>query len=502
MSDVVAEEKPKGSNPDKPKTSRRRDKKDKANQIIKIVVRHLPPTMTETEFLEQVGPLPDNEYYYFCPADWSLGQEATCRAYIDMSLKDISDVLQFRDRFDGYVFLDNKGSEYMAIVEYAPFQSFLKNKARNDDAKVNTIESEPHYQEFIQRLADEREEASRLGDVKIDFNFERRLDENCKSTPLLQYLANKKEKRREEARKRNEEKRKQREEQKQLRQGEQGEASKSKEVKETGAGGDNKKSVKKETKDPQTPAQGAETGKASRSKRRTERDQRRREEHELRKQARERDFKDKKDKKPDRQDKPEKEKGPNGKQGKKQPKDLSKTDKDIVILKKEAKPDTTDLPSTSKESTVEQSTENSEVADSVKKFIQAAGSIADKEETPVAQEPTGNSKKVKEDPAKSNNFRSSEERRIRNKDRPARAIYQPKARLQTGSDESRQNATKDASEGEGDGPDERTYKKNRRAGRRHKQKPQENKESQADDGRRLSKSSESSHSAHSASLAK
>lgn len=373
--------------------------------------------MTESEFLEQVGPLPENDYYYFCPADWSLGQEATCRAYIDMSLKDISDVLQFRDRFDGYVFVDNKGSEYMAIVEYAPFQSFLKNKARNDDAKVNTIESESHYQEFIQRLADEREEASRLGDVKIDFNFERRLDENCKSTPLLQYLANKKEKRREEARKRNEEKRKQREEQKQLRQGEQGEGNKFKDVKDTGAAGDNKKPVKKDGKDPQTAAQGAEAGKASRSKRRTERDQRRREEHEMRKQARERDHKqDKKDKKPDRQDRPEKEKGPNGKQGKRQPKDLSKTDKDFVILKKEVKPEATDLPSTSKESTVEKSTENSDVPDSVKKFIQAAGSIADKEETTVAQEATGSFKKAKEDPApKNNNFRSSEERRIRNK---------------------------------------------------------------------------------------
>lgn len=503
MSEVVAEEKPKGSNPDKPKTGRRRDKKDKSNQIIKIVVRHLPPTMTESEFLEQVGPLPENDYYYFCPADWSLGQEATCRAYIDMSLKDISDVLQFRDRFDGYVFVDNKGSEYMAIVEYAPFQSFLKNKARNDDAKVNTIESESHYQEFIQRLADEREEASRLGDVKIDFNFERRLDENCKSTPLLQYLANKKEKRREEARKRNEEKRKQREEQKQLRQGEQGEGNKFKDVKDTGAAGDNKKPVKKDGKDPQTAAQGAEAGKASRSKRRTERDQRRREEHEMRKQARERDHKqDKKDKKPDRQDRPEKEKGPNGKQGKRQPKDLSKTDKDFVILKKEVKPEATDLPSTSKESTVEKSTENSDVPDSVKKFIQAAGSIADKEETTVAQEATGSFKKAKEDPApKNNNFRSSEERRIRNKDRPARAIYQPKARLQPGSEESRQNANKDGSEGEADVAEEKTSKKNRRSGRRQKPKPQENKESQ-DDGRRLSKSSESSNSAHSASLAK
>lgn len=284
--------------------------------------------MTETEFLEQVGPLPENDSYYYCPADWSLGQEATCRAYIDMSMKDAEEVLQFRDRFDGYVFVDTRGVEYVAIVEYAPFQSFLKNRARNDDGKVNTIESESHYQEFIQRLADEREEASRLGDVKIDFNFDRRADEKVKSTPLLQYLANKKEKRREEARKRNEEKRKQREEQKQLRLVEQAETSKTKEG--GGGGGDNKKTAgkkdgkdSKDSKDIAAAAQGNEAAKSSRSKRRTERDQRRREEHEQRKLA-------KRDKKKV-EGKPDKEKpfGGKDKSGKQQSKD-----KDIVILKK------------------------------------------------------------------------------------------------------------------------------------------------------------------------
>lgn len=163
-----------------------------------------------------MDPLPENDSYYYCPADWSLGQEATCRAYIDMSLKDISEVLQFRDRFDGYVFVDSKGAEYVAVVEYAPFQCFMKNKARNHDNKVSTIEKESHYQDFLQKLAEEREEAIRLGDLKIDIPLESRTDEKVKSTPLLQYLANKKEKRREEARKRNEEKRKQREEQKLL----------------------------------------------------------------------------------------------------------------------------------------------------------------------------------------------------------------------------------------------------------------------------------------------
>ncbi|KAH8237384.1 hypothetical protein KR038_010809 [Drosophila bunnanda] len=500
MSEITAEEKPKG-NPDKSKANRRKEKKDKASRVIKIVIRHLPPTMTETEFLDQVGPLPENDAYYYCPADWSLGQEATCRAYIDMSMKDAEEVLQFRDRFDGYVFVDNKGVEYVAIVEYAPFQSFLKNRARNDDGKVNTIESESHYQEFIQRLADEREEASRLGDVKIDFNFERRADEKVKSTPLLQYLANKKEKRREEARKRNEEKRKQREEQKQLRLLEQADSSNTKE----GGGGDNKKPApKKEGKDSKdgkdvsaAAAQGNEAAKSSRSKRRTERDQRRREEHEQRKLAKQ--NKKKVDGKPDK-DKPF---GGKDKSAKQQPKD-----KDIVILKKEnkseAKNGTDSGPTTSKaENTNPDSKKSSDLPDSVKKFKKSACGTNDKGSSGGPPEGGSSQETNAEDAIKAAQLRASEERRIRNKDRPSLAIYQPKARIpRIGSGELSQNAGKEGSDGEASVVEEKS-KRSKRSGRRNnKSKPQEeNKEGQLE-ARRISKSSESSNSANSAGMVK
>ncbi|XP_052838151.1 regulator of nonsense transcripts 3B [Drosophila gunungcola] len=499
MSETMAEEKPK----DKSRGNRRKDKKDKTNQVIKIVMRHLPPTMTEADFLDQVGPLPENDTYYYCPADWSLGQEATCRAYIDMSMKDIADVLQFRDRFDGYVFVDTKGVEYVAIVEYAPFQCFLKNKARNDDSKVNTIESEPHYQEFIQRLADEREEASRMGDVKIDFCFDRRADEKVKSTPLLQYLANKKEKRREEARKRNEEKRKQREEQKQVRLAEQSDATKSKES--AGAGGDTKKpagnnaNAKKDGKEtPASAAQGNDAAKTSRSKRRTERDQRRREEHEKRKLAQ----RDKKKPEGQSQGKPEQDKPSGGKQNQKNTK--SKADKDIVILKKENKPpeakDSAQLPTTSRAAEDCQgktTTENSEVTEAVKKFIQAAGGGAKDKGTSAKAQDT-----AAEEAIKAARFRDSEERRIRNKDRPSIAIYQPKARNRIGSDDLPQGTGKDCSDGEASVVEEKSAKKNKRSNRRNKSKPQEVKEENQDEARRVSKSSESSNSANSTKAVK
>lgn len=46
----------------------------------------------------------------------------------------------FRDRFDGYIFIGNKGLEYPAVVEFAPFQKIAKKKPRKKDAKTGSIE--------------------------------------------------------------------------------------------------------------------------------------------------------------------------------------------------------------------------------------------------------------------------------------------------------------------------------------------------------------------------
>ncbi|XP_034654862.1 regulator of nonsense transcripts 3A [Drosophila subobscura] len=497
----IKDEKQKTSNPEsKPERSRgnkRKDRKEKANPTVKIVIRHLPPTMTEQEFLDQVGPLPESDSYYFCQADWSLGHDATCRAYIDMTLKDNTELLQFRDRFDGYVFVDQYGVEYHAMVEYAPFQCFLKNKSRTDD-KVNTIESEPHYQAFLQKLADEREEATRMGEVKIDLTFDRKSDDRVRSTPLLQYLANKKEKRREEARKRNEEKKKHREEQKQVRLMEQNEISKPKE-----AGADAKKDTgtkpKAGGKDNQSQNQTNDGNKNSRSKRRTERDQRRREEHEQRKLDRDRDQKD--GKIPQRQENTDKEKPSSYKNGKKtkQLKDFNKTERDIAILRKENKSDVKkcEVPSGSKKSVVDDPTqapeknEETNAPDTGKKSTQAVSDQSENENsaaTTVKQAAPSRSKSF--DETRKSSFRSSEERRIRNKDRPSIAIYQPKVRTRKGSGDGNKDATKPRDEPLSDGEvsiveEKSSARRNKRPGRRNKSKPSEG----------VSKSSENSCSA-------
>lgn len=66
--------------------------------------------MTEDEFLQQVAPLPDHDYFYFIPADWTLGQHASGRAYINFCRQE--DIFIFKDKFDGYVFVDQRGIEF------------------------------------------------------------------------------------------------------------------------------------------------------------------------------------------------------------------------------------------------------------------------------------------------------------------------------------------------------------------------------------------------------
>ncbi|CAD7078050.1 unnamed protein product [Hermetia illucens] len=197
------------------KSSKSRDKShkwDKVKVLKKVVIRRLPPSMTEETFLKQIEPLPDHENYYFVPADWSLGQDATARAYINFLNQD--DIFLFKDRFDGYVFVDNKGAEYPAIVEFAPFQGLPRNKSRKKDPKVNSIETDPHYISFLETLNKEESEGSKA-EFKLEYSFQLKDDKKITSTPLLQYLANKKQERRDERKRKLEEKRRLREEERQ-----------------------------------------------------------------------------------------------------------------------------------------------------------------------------------------------------------------------------------------------------------------------------------------------
>ncbi|XP_030055424.1 regulator of nonsense transcripts 3A [Microcaecilia unicolor] len=198
-------------------------KEEKRAALTKVVIRRLPPTITKKQLEEQLQPLPSHDYFEFCTADPSLYPHLFSRAYINFRNPD--DIILFRDRFDGYVFIDNKGQEYPAVVEFAPFQKFSKKKLKKKDAKAGSIEEDPEYRKFLESYCVDEEKIcanpeTLLGEIEAKTRelIARR------TTPLLEYIKNRKlekqrirEEKREERRRRELEKKRLREEEKRKR---------------------------------------------------------------------------------------------------------------------------------------------------------------------------------------------------------------------------------------------------------------------------------------------
>lgn len=125
--------------------------------------------MVEDSFKKQIEPIPDHDFFYYVPADWSLGQNASSRAYINFMNQE--DIFIFKDKFDGYVFVDERGAEHYAVVEFAPFQGFPRNKSRKKDNKCGTIEEELHYLKFIESLKSEEGEGGK-GENKLEYSYQ------------------------------------------------------------------------------------------------------------------------------------------------------------------------------------------------------------------------------------------------------------------------------------------------------------------------------------------
>ncbi|XP_011138081.1 regulator of nonsense transcripts 3A isoform X3 [Harpegnathos saltator] len=170
----------------------RDNKKEKCRPMTKVVIRRLPPTMTQEQFLEQISPLPEHDYFYFVKADMSLGQFAFSRAYINFT--DQQDIFVFREKFDNYVFIDAKGVEYPAVVEFAPFQRLARKRhGRKKDLKCGTIESDSYYISFLESLKNQ-EIDSNVAQSKTEYSYQPpdNTTKKVTTTPLLEYLKQRK----------------------------------------------------------------------------------------------------------------------------------------------------------------------------------------------------------------------------------------------------------------------------------------------------------------------
>uniref|UniRef100_A0A7N5KIR4 UPF3A regulator of nonsense mediated mRNA decay n=1 Tax=Ailuropoda melanoleuca TaxID=9646 RepID=A0A7N5KIR4_AILME len=155
--------------------------------LSKVVIRRLPPSLTKEQLEEQLRPLPAHDYFEFFTADSSLYPHLYSRAYINFRNPD--DILLFRDRFDGYIFIDSKDPEYKKFLETYCVEEEKPNA--NPETLLGDIEAKTR--ELIAR----------------------------RTTPLLEYIRNRKlekqrirEEKREERRRRELEKKRLREEEK------------------------------------------------------------------------------------------------------------------------------------------------------------------------------------------------------------------------------------------------------------------------------------------------
>nr|CAD7463605.1 unnamed protein product [Timema tahoe] len=166
----------------------KRDKTDPTVPLTKVVVRRLPPSLTEESFLEHIKPLPSTEHFYFVKAEKRLKQNAFSRAYIKFVKQD--DIWQFKERFDNHPFIGNRGAEYHAVVEFAPFQGVPVNDwKQNIGCKVGKLENDRKYLEFLEYQDREDEEVTVNRSFQEYFPHEN--NNKSKTTPLLEYIKDK-----------------------------------------------------------------------------------------------------------------------------------------------------------------------------------------------------------------------------------------------------------------------------------------------------------------------
>ncbi|KAI4342239.1 hypothetical protein MLD38_026885 [Melastoma candidum] len=143
----------------------------------KVVLRHLPPLITRGALIDQIdaGFAGRYDWVAFRPGKSSQKQQIYSRAYINF--KRPEDVIEFAEFFDGHVFVNEKGTQFKTIVEYAPSQRVPKLTSKRD-GREGTLLKDPEYLEFLEILSKpvenlpsaeiqmERREAERSGAAK------------------------------------------------------------------------------------------------------------------------------------------------------------------------------------------------------------------------------------------------------------------------------------------------------------------------------------------------
>lgn len=162
----------------------------------KVVVRKLPPALTEEGFRQAVGTLLEElkyDWFSFYPGKVSLKRVIFARAYINFTTPEA--VLEFKQAFDGHLFVGTKGNQYRCSVEYAPFQKIPVLSSKTD-ARDGTIVKDPDYLEFLKLLEEGPKALPSAAAQREAVEAQKRpaasaTDEAEVVTPLMQFLQEK-----------------------------------------------------------------------------------------------------------------------------------------------------------------------------------------------------------------------------------------------------------------------------------------------------------------------
>ncbi|KAL2650414.1 hypothetical protein R1flu_018542 [Riccia fluitans] len=117
----------------------------------KVVLRRLPPSLSQAVLLDAIQSKYGERYtwFNFHPGKISHKRPSFSQAYINF--KKSEDVFDFYEDFDGHVFVNERGTQCKASVEYAPYQRVPKPRSKKD-IREGTILKDPDYLEFLEAL--------------------------------------------------------------------------------------------------------------------------------------------------------------------------------------------------------------------------------------------------------------------------------------------------------------------------------------------------------------
>lgn len=152
----------------------------------KVIIRGLPPNITEDKLKELINPFPEHTYFYLSPGDHTLGPPEYSRAYI--AFENEEEIVSFWNQYDGMMLGSEKGVKYRAIVEFAPYQGVPKKPKRKLDARCGTIEQDSDFQAFMQSLETQPESRPSVNLETYLEELEANKIKDVQVTPLIEYL--------------------------------------------------------------------------------------------------------------------------------------------------------------------------------------------------------------------------------------------------------------------------------------------------------------------------